>query len=118
MEWLAGGGLLTLIGLSLFLWLRSIGDDRFRGEMRQALLGYEGRGGIMSDLESVKQELKDLRDRIASNHEALRNEIKDSRHFLREELEEKINTSAARLDNRVDELAKRIRDLEVMRSTR
>jgi biopolymer transport protein ExbB/TolQ len=108
-EWLAAGGLVTLIGLTGGLLIQG-------RAVKQAVLGYEGRGGMMDTLETVRRDLNEVRQQLITMDRELRAEITESRHALRNEFQEKLSEVELALGERIDGIEERVRELELRRT--
>lgn len=72
LEWLAGGGLIVLIGLVFGVIKRQNQMNDSLLLIRGALIGYEGKGGLVERLAEVERQLDTVDERIRkSKHEAL-----------------------------------------------
>lgn len=118
-DWLAGGGLVILIRLSFFLWSRSKADDVWRAKLDTHLLGYDGKGGMVNQLNAVSAELGSLHQGVAklggdlsTMESALRLAIQSSRHDLRDEFNKILLSHEAGLQLKIREIEGQARKLE------
>ena len=111
-EWIGAilGGV-TLLALLISGWL----DGR---QIKQALLGFEGKGGMMADVQDLRQDVTALRQQLAHMDREIRTEIARSRHDLRDEFTAKLTQAEGRLDERIDELDGRLRNVEISNAAR
>jgi hypothetical protein len=109
LDWLAAGGLVTLVGLTGGLLIQG-------RAVKQALLGYEGKGGMMDTLEQVRDDLNEVRQQLITMDRELRDQITESRHLLRGEFQEQLSAVELALGERIDGIEERVRELELRRS--
>jgi hypothetical protein len=106
LEWLAGGGLIVLIGLVFGVIRRQNTMNDSLLLIRGALIGYEGKGGLVERVSELERRDETVDERI-----------RKAKHDARDEAVERFNAVEFNITSRCDDHEKRIRALEERRRT-
>jgi hypothetical protein len=102
---------LILVVVSLYVRMGRLGErlDRGQGEIRVALLGFEGSGGIIKRLDRVEGSVATVDERIATSRHAAMNQMQTRLSEMEDRILARIEESDRRVKEEIDELKERRR---------